>query len=200
MKALCEEEARNVFPENHTILRPTLIVGPGDPTDRFTYWPARIYRGGEILAPGNPDDPAQIIDARDLSEWMIRMAETRTFGTFNASSRPMGMAEMLYGIKASTSSHSWFTWVPADFLEEHEVRPWSDMPVWIPPVGEYKGFSLFSVAKALEAGLTFRPLAMTSRQTMEWFQALPEERQQKLKAGLSPEREKEVLKSWHQYN
>jgi len=200
MKAYSEAEARKAFPENHTVLRPTLIVGPGDPTDRFTYWPARIYRGGEILAPGTPDDPVQIIDARDLSEWMIRLAENRIFGTFNASSRPMPIAEMLYGIKASTSKHGWFTWVPADFLEKQKVRPWADMPAWIPPIGEYRGFSMFSVEKALGAGLTFRPLAMTSRQTMEWFRTLSAERQKVMKSGLSPERESEVLKSWHRNN
>ena len=197
MKALCEEESRKAFPDSHTVLRPTLIVGPGDQTDRFTYWPVKIYRGGEILAPGTPDDPVQIIDARDLSEWMIRLAEQKTFGTFNASSRPFGMAEMLYGIKASTSKHGWFTWIPADFLEKQEVHPWSDMPVWFPPVGEFKGFSMFSVQKALDAGLTFRPLAKTSRETMNWFSGLPEERQKNLKSGLNPEREMEILELWN---
>ena len=200
MKVLCEEETRKAFPDTHAIVRPTLIIGPGDPTDRFTYWPVRIDRGGEVLAPGIPGDPVQLIDARDLSEWMIRMLENRTYGIFNASSRPLGVAEMLYGIKASTNTHVWFTWVPASFLEENKVQPWSDMPAWIPPAGEYKGFSMFSVKKALASGLTFRPLADTVKETLQWFKGLPEERRDNLKAGISKEREKEVLELWHRNN
>ena len=200
MKVLCEEETQKAYPDAFTILRPTLIIGPGDPTDRFTYWPVRVEQGGEVLAPGEPGDPVQIIDARDLSEWMIRMLEERTHGIFNASSRPLGMAEMLYGIKGSTSRHAWFTWVPTPFLEENDVQPWSDMPVWMPPIGENKGFSMFSVEKALSAGLSFRPLADTARDTLEWFNSLPEERRNNLKAGISREREKEILGLWRTKN
>lgn len=197
LKVLCEEETRRAFPVSHTVVRPTLIVGPGDPTDRFTYWPVRIDQGGEVLAPGTPEDPVQLIDARDLSEWMIRLLENRAHGTFNATSRPMGMAEMLYGIKASTSRHVWFTWIPASYLEKNMVRPWSDMPTWIPPTGEYRGFSMFSGEKAISKGLTFRPLADTSRETLEWFKGLSGNNQSGLKTGISREREKEILAGWH---
>lgn len=196
MKVLCEEETQKAYPDSFTIVRPTLIIGPGDPTDRFTYWPVRIEQGGEVLAPGEPGDPVQIIDARDLSEWMIRMLEKGTHGIFNASSRPLGMAEMLYGIKAATSCHVWFTWVPASFLENHDIHPWSDMPVWMPPEGEYQGFSMFNVERALAAGLSFRPLADTVKDTLEWFKSLPEERRTNLKAGISREKEKEILGIW----
>ncbi len=117
--------------------RPGLIVGPGDLSDRFSYWPVRINRGGEILAPGTPDDPTQYVDARDLGEWMIRLAEQRTIGTFNATgpSTPTTMAELLYGIKAVTTSNARFTWVNADFLQAQQVAGWSEMPVWLPPRG-----------------------------------------------------------------
>lgn len=189
LKALAEKEAEKAFPGRATIVRPGLIVGPGDPTDRFTYWPVRIARGGEVLAPGSPTDPVQFIDARDLAEWTIRLVEQKTFGTFNAlgPSSPLSMAEMLYGIRAVTTADVRFTWVPADFLEKQKVRPWADMPVWIPPAGEMAGFARRSNRRAIASGLTFRPLAETARATLD---AQPK---RELKAGLKPEREAEVL-------
>ena len=199
LKALSEAEAEKWFPGKTLVVRPGLIVGPGDPSDRFTYWPVRVNRGGEVLAPGNPTDPVQFIDARDLAEWIIRMAEHRIVGTFNATGpkKKMGVGAMLDGIKKATKSNAQFTWVNADFLAEQKVRPWSDMPVWIPPRGEEVGFSSISIQKALDKGLTFRPLADTTQATLEWFKKQPAERQAKLYAGLTAEREAAVLAAWH---
>lgn len=197
-KALSEREARAALGERATVVRPGLIVGPRDPTDRFTYWPVRIHRGGEVLAPGTPRDPSQIVDARDLAAWMIRLAENDTAGTFNAVQPPRPFAELLYGIRAVTTEPATFTWVDADFLAEMEVRPWADMPVWVPPEGDSAGFARFDVHRALEAGLTFRPLAETARDTLEWHFTRPSEERETLRAGLSPEREAEVLGAWHE--
>lgn len=198
LKALAEAEAEKAFPGRTTIVRPGLIVGPGDNSDRFTYWPLRINRGGEVLAPGNPNDPVQFIDARDLGEWTIRLVEQKAYGIFNAvgPEHPLTMAEMLYGIKAVTTAGAQFTWVPASFLEEQKVGPWMDMPVWIPPAGEYAGFGSRSNRKAVAAGLTFRPLADTAAATLAWAEARPAERKAKLRAGITAEREAEVLAAW----
>ena len=199
LKALCEQEAQKAFPGRACIVRPGLIVGPGDRSDRFTYWPVRIDRGGEVLAPGSGSDYTQIIDARDLGEWMIRMVEGQHSGVYNATGpiRPLQMAEMLYGIKAVTSKDVWFTWVDAEFLQEHEVYPWSRMPAWIPPTDGMEGFSRYSIARAVEKGLTFRPLAVTARDTIDWHYTRPQEQQENLRAGISAEREAEVLAAWH---
>src|SRR5262249_39514349 len=151
-----------------------LIVGPRDETDRFTYWPIRIDRGGEVLCPGTPNDPAQIIDARDLAEWTVRMAETGSPGVYNATGprARLSMAEMLYGIRAATSGDNdvRFTWVPADFLASEKVEAWTDMPVWVSS-GPEASISETRVAKAVAAGLTFRPLAVTARDTIEYFKS-----------------------------
>jgi 2'-hydroxyisoflavone reductase len=199
LKALSEAEAEKWFPGKALIVRPGLIVGPGDPSDRFTYWPVRIARGGEVLAPGNPTDPVQFIDARDLAEWIIRMAEQREVGTYNATG-PRDMLTiggMLDGIGKAIPSDAKLTWVDADFLSAQKVRPWGDMPVWVPPVGDSKGFAQVSIKKALAKGLTFRTVPDTAKATLDWFKTQPAERQAKLRAGLSPEREKEVLAAWH---
>ena len=199
LKVLCEREAQKAFPETALIIRPGLIVGPGDNSDRWTYWPVRIDRGGEVLAPGDGTDFTQIIDVRDLGEWMIRMVEERHAGVYNATGpyRPLRMAEMLYGIKAVTSKDISFTWVDADFLQEQGVYPWSHMPAWVPPRDGMEGFSRYSIGRAVEKGLTFRPLADTATATLEWHYGRPEERQQNLRAGISPDREREVLDAWH---
>jgi len=199
LKALSEQEAEKWFPKQTLIIRPGLIVGPRDETDRFTYWPVRIDRGGEVLAPGDPTDPVQFIDGRDLAEWTIRMVERRETGTYNATGpeKTLGVGAMLEGIKAANKSSANFTWVNADFLETQKVAPWSDIPVWVPPRGEEGGMGRISIQRALAKGLTFRPLAETARETLAWFKAQPAERQAKLKTGLSPEREAEVLAAWH---
>jgi 2'-hydroxyisoflavone reductase len=198
LKALSEKEVEKWFPGKSLIIRPGLIVGPGDETDRFTYWPVRIDRGGEVLAPGNPGDPVQFIDARDLAEWTIRMVEQEATGIYNATgpATPLTIGGMLEGIKTALGSDAKFTWVPADFLEKEKVAPWSDMPVWVPPSGEEGGLGAVSIKRALDKGLTFRPLAVTARDTLAWFRSQPKERQEKLKAGITPEREAEVLKDW----
>jgi 2'-hydroxyisoflavone reductase len=199
-KVRCEQEAKNQFGDNVTVVRPGLIVGPGDLSDRFSYWPVRIDKGGEILAPGSPDDPVQYVDAKDLSSWIVRLGEARTMGTFNATGpkTPTTIAEMLYGIKAVTTSDARFTWVPAEFLGEKQVRPWSDMPVWVPGTGPTAGFARVICKKAYDAGLTFRPLADTAKDTLTWYHSRPAAEQEKARAGLAPEKEKTVLAAWHE--
>ncbi len=199
MKAGSEAQALKYFKDQTTIIRPGLIVGPGDETDRFSYWPLRIERGGEVLAPSTDgSDPVQFIDARDLAEWTIRMAEARAFGIYNATGPDyeMSVAAMLYGIRAVTTKGAQFTFVPADFLEAQKVAPWGDMPVWVPGQGESEGFSRISIARAVAAGLTFRPLATTAADTLTWFHSQPAERQATVKSGIKPERETEVLAAW----
>jgi len=199
LKALSEAEAEKWFPGKALIIRPGLIVGPGDETDRFTYWPVRVARGGEVLAPGNPSDPVQFIDARDLAEWNIRMVEQGTTGVFNATGpkSKLTVGEMLDGIKKATKSNARFTWADADFLAAQKVSPWSDMPVWVPPRGDEAGFELISIKKALAKGLSFRSLGDTTQATLEWFRKQTPERQAKLRAGITAEREAEVLAAWH---
>ncbi|CAN5431492.1 SDR family oxidoreductase [soil metagenome] len=199
LKVLSEQEAEKWFPGKTLIIRPGLIVGPGDQTDRFTYWPVRIDRGGKVLAPGNPKDPVQFVDARDVAEWTIRMAETGATGIYNATgpATELGMGGMLDGIKTALKSDAKFTWADADFLETQEVSPWGDMPVWIPPTSEGGAMSRTNIKKALAEGLTFRPLDLTARDTLAWFKEQPPERQAELRAGLKPDREKQVLEAWH---
>jgi 2'-hydroxyisoflavone reductase len=195
LKALSEKEAEKWFPGKTLIIRPGLIVGPGDETDRFTYWPVRINRGGDVLAPGTPDDPVQFIDARDLAEWTIRMAENRETGIYNATgpAKPLVMGEMLREIKDALNSNAEFTWAPADFLKREKVEAWSDMPVW---AGDELGLARTNINRALTKGLTFRSLGETTRDTLAWFQSQPQDRQSKMRAGLTPEREAEVLAAW----
>jgi 2'-hydroxyisoflavone reductase len=196
LKALSEQEAEKAFPGKALIIRPGLIVGPRDETDRFTYWPVRIDRGGEVLAPGDRSDPVQIIDGRDLAEWTIRMVEKAETGIYNAvgPDKPLTMGAMLAGIKDALKSNATFAWAKADFLKQQKVEAWSDMPVW---AGDELGMARTNNSRAVAKGLTFRPLAETARDTLAWFKAQTPERQAKLKAGLTPEREAEVLAAWH---
>ena len=199
LKAQSEKEAEKWFPGKALIVRPGLIVGPGDESDRFTYWPVRIEKGGEVLAPGTPDDPVQYIDARYLAEWVIRMAEQGTVGTFNATgpNYKLTMGKMLNEIKSAIKSNATFTWAPADFLRAQKVRAWSDMPTWVPPIGDSIGFSQINVQKAIGKGLTFRSIADTTKVTLQWFHKQTPERQAKLKSGLTAEREAAVLAAFH---
>jgi 2'-hydroxyisoflavone reductase len=197
MKAASEAEALRWYGDRTTIIRPGLIVGPRDQTDRFTYWPLRVARGGDVLAPGTGRDPVQIIDARDLAQWTIRMVENGTTGTFNATGprSRLTMAEQLAGIRAALPGdlEVRFHWVPADFLAEHEVRPWAEMTTWF---GPDQVISETRIDRAVEAGLTFRPLAETVQDTLTWWDTLPAERRGDLRAGLDPEKEARVLAAW----
>ncbi len=203
LKVRAEEEVRRTYPDMWTVIRPCLIVGPLDRTDRFTWWPARIDQGGEVLAPDKPDDPCQFIDARDLAEWMVRVAENRVLGLYNAvgPAHPMTIAEMLYGVKAVTTAGAQFTWVPWEFLQQQEVRPWRHMTVWQPPVGRTAGYQRRKAEKAIAAGLTFRPVAVTAKDTLDWHKTRPEAEQLRTLNGevngIGMKREAEVLAAWH---
>jgi 2'-hydroxyisoflavone reductase len=203
MKAAAEQETlRQYGPEQTTIIRPGLIVGPGDGSFRFTYWPWRIEQGGEIVAPGDGTDPVQIIDARDLAEWTIRMVENHTTGTFNATG-PRGlltMAGMLHGIRAAFPGDRevTFRWLPWEFLKAQEVQPWQEMTTWIPAEDPESVISRTSIERAVAAGLTFRPLAQTSVDAVQWVKGLAPEVQTRVTAaaGLPAEKEKKVLEAW----
>lgn len=203
LKVRAEEEVKRTYPDMWTVIRPCLIVGPLDRTDRFTWWPARIDQGGEVLAPDKPDDPCQFIDARDLAEWMVRVAENRVLGLYNAvgPAHPMTIAEMLYGVKAVTTAGAQFTWVPWEFLQQQEVRPWRHMTVWQPPYGRTAGYQRRKAEKAIAAGLTFRPVAVTAKDTLDWHKTRPAEEQQRTLNGevngIGMKREAEVLAAWH---
>ncbi|PBJ82532.1 epimerase [Lysobacteraceae bacterium NML93-0399] len=204
LKAACERAAQAVMPSRTSVVRPGLIVGPGDTTDRFTWWPARADRGGEIAAPGTPDDPTQCIDVRDLAAFLLHLIEHGTTGVFNADAAPgtLTMGRLLESCvrqarAAGGAPDARLIWLPADFLESQDVDAWSDMPVWIAPVGDYAGFGQTRVDRALAAGLRHRPIDDTVRDTLAWWRALPGERRAAPKAGLTPAREAEVLAAWH---
>jgi 2'-hydroxyisoflavone reductase len=198
LKAVCEQEAALQFPGVTTVIRPGLIVGPGDETDRFTYWPVRLARGGEVLAPGDGSDPVQFVDVRDLAEWTIRVAEARTLGVFNAigPAQPLTMRAMLSEIAAGIQTEPRLTWVSTDFLKAQKVSPWRDLPVWVPGHGDSAGFARRDIRRALDAGLVFRLLPQTAADTLAWFKTLPQDRQVTLKAGLAAEREAALLANW----
>ncbi len=198
-KSRCEDLLAELVPTKHTVVRPGLIVGPRDASDRFTYWPVRIARGGEVLAPGDGNDPTQIIDARDLGEFVATLVEHKTFGTFNVvgPDRKLTMREVLETCASVAQSGAKLTWVDRSFLFEHQVAPWTDLPAWLPSVEPGQAFWTIDASKAIGAGLRFRPLTATVRDTLEWWKTLPDDRRAKLKRGLSPERESELLAAWH---
>lgn len=199
LKALCESAAEAAMPGRTTTIRPGLIVGPRDRTDRFTYWPARVDAGGEVLAPGNPGDGVQWVDVRDLAAFVLRCGEERVTGTFNACSAPgqFTMGTLLASCQRVAGSNARVTWADSAFLASHQVAPWSDMPVWIPPEGEEVAASLNSTQRATAAGLKIRAVDDTVRATLEWHRTRPEEQRRKLRSGLTAERETAVLAAWH---
>lgn len=200
MKARSEDYVREFFSESATLLRAGLVVGPGDPTDRFTYWPVRIFQGGEVLAPGTPKDPVQCIDVRDLAAWTIETVEQNIYGTFNVTGpyHQLTMGQFLETVKKTTHSDAELVWVPADFLEANKVTPWTDLPLWVPPNSEMGGFVTIDVKKAVDAGLTFRPMSATVQDSLAWHRLL--EDRDSLRAGLSLEREKSLLAEWKRVN
>jgi 2'-hydroxyisoflavone reductase len=201
MKALCEQYTQEAFKDRACIVRPGFIVGPLDPTDRFTYWPVRVSRGGEMLVPDPPAHPIQVIDVRDLTAWMMQLAQARTAGVFNAVSPPraLTMGDLIReSERASPTSHARISWVPEDFLTAHSKPDELDLPApWAPAGGDTAGLSLVSATRALGTGLRCRPLRDTVRDTLQWFHTLPPERQAKLHAGLDAGKEAELLRLWH---
>ena len=201
MKALCEVYSAQAFKGRVSIVRPGYIVGPLDPTDRFTYWPVRASRGGEMLAPGTPRDPIQVIDVRDLTAWMMKLVAARTRGTFNANSPPgaLTMGELIEAsLGASPDAGTTATWVPEDFLAAHWKPEELYLPPWAPTKGDYAGAALIATTLAARAGLRCRPLAETARDTLAWFKTLEPERRAKLRSGLDPQKEADTLRSWHE--
>jgi 2'-hydroxyisoflavone reductase len=198
LKALCEKAAEAALPGRTIVVRPGLIVGPGDPTDRFTYWPVRLDRGGDVLAPGDGTDPTQLVDVRDLAAFMLGLVEAEETGAYHAvgPTPPLPMKALLERVREGVGTKARLTWVPWPFLKEREIQPWSDLPVWI-PAAEGAGLASVNNARAVAKGLRFRPIADTARDTLAWWKTLPEERRGKpLRAGLSAEKERKVLAAW----
>jgi 2'-hydroxyisoflavone reductase len=195
LKALCEKTAETHLPGKCLVIRPGLIVGPYDPTDRFTYWPARVARGGEILAPDSPDWLTQIIDVRDLANWILRLVEKKATGIFNATgpAQPLTFGKLLETCQAVSHSPAQFIYLPTEFLFKQNVQPWSELPLWLPEP-EYVGMDQVSIHKALTNGLEFRPLTDTIRDTLAWQANRPADYQ--WRAGLSAEREAQLLADW----
>jgi 2'-hydroxyisoflavone reductase len=202
LKALSEKEAEKHFPGRTTVIRPGLIVGVGDSTDRYSYWPIRVERGGEVLAPP-ADHLLQFIDARDLGEWSIRCAENKVYGVFNATgpAKPMSFGQMLPEIRATTKSNATFTHVTAEFLTERRVASWTgadSLAAWVNQANPRSaGFMQRSVAKAIAAGMTYRPHAETIRETLAFYHSQTPQRQATLRSGLTPAKETELLAAWH---
>ncbi len=194
LKARCEDEALRQFPGITAVIRPGLIVGPGDESDRFTYWPVRVARGGRVLVPPM-NDPLQFVDVRDLAEWSVRVAEARTTGVFNAKGPDyvLTVGAMLETMLRVTGSNTEFVEATRAFLDAHNVSAWTDLPVWIPGDGDTAGAHRRNVTRAINAGLTYRPLAETVADTMNWWQTLPDTRRMSLKFGLTAARETEAL-------
>ena len=187
------------MPGRTIALRSGLIAGPGDPTDRFTYWPVRIRLGGEVLCPGHPEDPIQLIDVRDLAEFSVLALERKLTGNFNVESAPgtLTIGKLVDTCRRMLNARARLSWASADFLAQHGVVPGSDMPVWQPAAGDQAGYGRLSVARAIAAGLRHRPLEVTVRDTLAWFDTQAEERTTQLRAGLAPAREAEVLAALH---
>jgi len=193
LKVLCEKTVQGIYSERGLVVRPGLIVGPNDPTDRFTYWPVRVAKGGDVLAPEKPDVPIQIIDVRDLSDFIIKLIEDNESSIYNATGPDyeLTLDTMLETCKQVSGSDANIHWASVEFLKQNNVQEWSDMPVWVPDNEENQGFSRMDVSKAISAGLKFRPLEETVRDTLAWANTRPADHQPR--AGLQSEREQELL-------
>jgi 2'-hydroxyisoflavone reductase len=195
LKALCEAAAERAMPGRVLVVRPGLIVGPHDPTDRFTYWLHRIARGGAVLAPGDPAAAVRFIDVRDLAIWLVQMVETHQTGTFNANgpTESLTLGQLFSECRRVSGSDAHCVWVDESFLLAAGVTPWRELPLWIPDPAE-KGFWHFNYRKAILAGLISRPLTETIHDTLVWESGRPAPRQ--WRAGLTPEREQQLLEAW----
>ena len=194
LKVLCEREVEKSFPGQTLVIRPGLIVGPHDPSDRFAYWPHRVAQGGEILAPGGPNTPTQFIDVRDLSEWTIRLLENEAVGTFNADGRVVPLGELLLTCAAASGSELNVAYASEAFLQEQEVSSWSELPLWIPGLADKPGGGATNCQKAVSSGLAYRSLNATVTDTLAWDAARPQENA--WKNTLKPKKEAKVLEAW----
>lgn len=196
LKACCEEEAARAMPGRTSSVRAGLIVGPWDPSDRFTYWPHRIARGGAVLAPGRPERPVQFIDVRDLAEWALDITRRRVGGVFNATGydRTVTMGELLETCRDVAGSDADLVWMEESFLKEQDVGAWMEMPLWIPEGEGMDGFNTTSSARAIGQGLRFRPIEETVRATLDWDATLPADRL--FRAGMAPDREAALLHAY----
>lgn len=197
LKVLCEQAVDAAMGMRSLHVRSGLIVGPHDPTDRFTYWPVRVARGGAMLAPGNPEQAVQFIDVRDIAEWTIGAAEQRLTGPYNITgpAQRLTMRKLLETCQQASQSNAHCTWVSEKFLLDNEVAPFSEMPLWVP--AEMAGLGTVNCGKALGNGLRTRPLTTTIRDTLNWHATRPADHQ--WRAGLTPEREAELLNAWYNY-
>ncbi len=196
LKAACERIVQSVFADRCTLIRPGLVVGPYDHTDRFTYWPARIAKGGDIIAPNSPQDPVQFIDARDLAAFTVHCAEQPLTEVFNVIGPTMSMGEVLQYCKEVTQSTAQFIWLPAAYLSQHNIQEWQEMPLWMSPEGDYRSFALTHARKAQAAGLTIRVVKDTIADILRWHLSRPPAEQLALKAGLSDERHAALLAAY----
>ncbi len=194
MKVACERAVLDGV-RAAMVVRPGLIVGPGDPTGRFTYWPRRLAAGGEVLAPGAPDDAMQVVDVRDLATWTVTACEQGTTGVFDGVGRSMPLADLLAGCAEGVPADVSWTWVDQEFLQAQEVEPWAgpgSIPLWLPRP-EYDGLGAHDVRPSLDAGLTLRSLADTTRDTLAWLEATADA----VVTGINLDRERELLAAWH---
>ena len=201
MKALCEQRVlTEVGADRATVLRPTYICGPGDRTDRYTYWPVRTMRGGEMLWPGTPEDDIQIIDVRDLADFTVACLERKSSGIFNTVTpiRSFKMGDLLEDSLAVTDADMTPVWVDTDFIAENEVAEGGGLPIWESPDGEYAALALVDGSRAAAAGLKNRPTRETARDTISWWKTLPADRSESLRAGLSAGKEADLLRRWHE--
>lgn len=196
LKVLCEEALNDALPNKVTHIRPGLIVGPHDPTNRFTYWQTRVRRGGDVLVPSDGSSSSQFIDARDLAQFTLTVIENRTLGTFHVTSpqEPYTLQQILGTAKDITASDANFVHVDADWLVENEVAPWMELPLWIPS-DEGQAMMNVDIQRALDAGLTFRPLEDTIRDTLAWYDEIKGD-EKEFPAGMKPEKESELLQKW----
>jgi len=197
LKAACESTARAILGERAVVVRPGLIVGPNDPTDRFTWWPHRVALGGRVAAPGRPSRTVQFIDVRDLAQWMVRLASGAARGTFNATgpSSPIAMKDLLEGCREAAGNDARVEWIDEDFLAAAGVSPWKDMPVWVPESDPHAaGFMDVPIERARATGLRFRPLAETLADTLAFSRSRPATHG--WKAGLDEVRERSLLERW----
>jgi 2'-hydroxyisoflavone reductase len=199
LKAACERAAESALPGRVTVVRPGYIVGPDDPTGRFTYWPARFDKGGEVAVPGAPSDPLQVIDVRDLAAWLVLMVESATPGRFNATGpeQPMNWGRVIAACQKATATAASATWIPGEFVARQKDL---DFPIWAPYLGDTNGFHTWKNARAIKAGLRFRPVEATVDDTLNWYRAQLKEESGRVRLAFTAEQEALILAAWKNEN